>query len=280
MLGFSAWMSQITLTEEQQREVEETEKQNEKEDETVSQLIYQYLLKKITPKEFYCTKRCTTGCVKCICSRSGEQCGSKCGCTIEKCKNRTEPEDPLADWKNDDFIPQSGAEFEANKCGGQNVPPTQSPYQIFMLMFSSFLGHIFQDTISYAMKTGCSKLEYRILTLDNICCYFLVIFAMGLVQYPTIQDYWKRDDPIFGNGVPYIQALLTLDQFWVLNKYVHCEVEVLVALMNSTFRSFWIPFQYIVVDESIIAFKGRFHGRQTIPTKPNSTGKSNLFIVS
>lgn len=127
-----------------------------------------------------------------------------------------------------------------------------------------------EDSKQYADK---KKYDAIFLTRDLIIKFFLVLFAMGLNVLPAIDLYWAKVSSYNGlYGNLFIQKLMTRDMFWAINRIIHCNIETVISILNRNFQKYWKPFQFIIVDESIIAFKGRMAARQHIPTKPHSTG--------
>ena len=100
--------------------------------------------------------------------------------------------------------------------------------------------------------------------------YFLVIIIMGLVHYPHMSHYWQSN-AIF--DVPLVRQTMSRDLFWDIHAGLHFSPSTVQSILNDLFFYFWIPFLYIIVDESIISFKGRVSFRQRIFGKPHSTGK-------
>jgi len=48
--------------------------------------------------------------------------------------------------------------------------------------------------------------------------YFAVILAMGLAQFPTIQEYWEEN--AIGT-CKIVRELMSRDEFWEISKNIH-----------------------------------------------------------
>ncbi|CAG4968142.1 unnamed protein product [Parnassius apollo] len=111
-----------------------------------------------------------------------------------------------------------------------------------------------------------------------------VILLMGIIPFPTIESYWKKD-------VIYYHPLLhnikmSYNRFTLILKCWHfCDNEAsgrendrlykispLLDLIIDNSRSIYTPGDTIVVDESMVHFRGRLIFRQFIPSKSHKYG--------
>ena len=126
-----------------------------------------------------------------------------------------------------------------------------TPLNLFLQIAYPLFKHILQDSNKYNVT---KEINLKPLTMTEVLCYFMVLFAMGLNKEPAINCYWKTENDLY--GCYYIQKLMSKTTFWNINSIIHCDIDELIKLMNQFFQTYWYPFQHVAVDESIIAYKG------------------------
>lgn len=104
---------------------------------------------------------------------------------------------------------------------------------------------------------------------ERMKTYVSIILVMGMIQLPQLNMYWS-DNELF--SCPWIRKRMSREEFYNYHRWFHGDVDLVESKLNNYFFICWAPKQNIAIDESIILFKGRFGGRQHIPTKPDSTG--------
>lgn len=106
---------------------------------------------------------------------------------------------------------------------------------------------------------------------------------MGLVQISNINLYWCKD-PIYHNS--FISSLMSRDRFLLLLKCLHFsnneddtnkqnrlrKIEPLIGILTKNFSSVISHGKELVIDESLIPFRGRLIFRQYIPNKAHKYG--------
>lgn len=104
---------------------------------------------------------------------------------------------------------------------------------------------------------------------------------MGLVPMPKISSYWSKDD-IYHNK--FVSSLMPRDRFLSLLRYLHFadnetagedRLHKLKPLLNkllSNFQSVLLPGREIIIDESMIPWRGRLIFKQYIPNKTHKYG--------
>ena len=117
---------------------------------------------------------------------------------------------------------------------------------------------------------------------EEIKVIFLsIIFNMGLISLPQIEDYWKRTWIV---EVPFFARVMSRDRFellfWLLH-VSHCEgnvvkrvdkVKLLLECLITKFQARFYPGQELAVDETMVGFRGRFGAKQYMPKKPTKWG--------
>jgi hypothetical protein len=248
----------------------EDEEVTEEEDVAVTVEYMNHVLESKTTR---CTSRCSKGCKRCACARKGEPCDSKCGCT--NCMNNGQqkgkaPE--FAAWTSTNPYDQKETTFDPKQSGSKNIPVNKrlTEADAFSLFLDEeVLDHFVKETQVYAVKKGVTI----IITPDIIKRYFITIFATGLAPLPAVELYWtsrSRLRRLYSNT--FVQQSLSRTEFWKISQVIHYKLDWLEEHLNKKYKRFWKPFQYLTVDEGMIAFKGRFGGRQHVRGKPHATG--------
>ena len=104
---------------------------------------------------------------------------------------------------------------------GPTVSVPESVRDVFQLIFTdTIVDHIVRETNRYAcLIMGESKYEkWERVTSDDILAYFGIMVIMGLVDRPSLHDYWKRD-PLF--YCPPIAERMARDRFLEIHRYLH-----------------------------------------------------------
>nr|CAI5820799.1 unnamed protein product [Callosobruchus analis] len=112
--------------------------------------------------------------------------------------------------------------------------------------------------------------------------FFGIILYMGLANLPQISDYWSTDILYKNQLVP---KVISRNRFQLLLRFVHFadnetadtndrlyKIREIFNKMEQKFSQNFIPGEMIVVDETMIPFKGRLLFRQYIPTKRHKYG--------
>lgn len=105
---------------------------------------------------------------------------------------------------------------------------------------------------------------------------------MGLVPLPSIDLYWSKND-MYHNK--FVSALMTRDRFKSILKYLHFadnekadqedrlyKISQLLNLVLTNFQKILTPGAELVIDESMIPWRGRLIFRQYIPNKSHKYG--------
>ncbi|XP_066965649.1 piggyBac transposable element-derived protein 4-like [Macrobrachium rosenbergii] len=122
----------------------------------------------------------------------------------------------------------------------------------------------------------------------EIYVYFALLLLMPLMKKHVLQDYWKQDPLI---PTPIFPKFMTRDRFLLLTRFMHFadngnpnsndriwKIRPFLSLVVGNFKRVFHPFQKIVIDESLILFKGRLILKQYIPSKRHRFGVK-LFVL-
>lgn len=114
--------------------------------------------------------------------------------------------------------------------------------------------------------------------------FFAVVLTMGLNRLPYLHMYWSKDS-MFRNE--FIANIMTRDRFLLLLRYIHfCDnedenldksnrlfkVENVIKLVNANFKKVLTLGKKLVIDETMVPFRGRLRIRQYIPNKTHKYG--------
>ena len=114
-----------------------------------------------------------------------------------------------------------------------------------------------------------------------------IVMNIGLNWKPTISDYWSRDPTILQQ---WFGEMMPRDRFQAI---YHCalhagpataegpdKIDKMFEIIRKTFSAFYYPGQNVAVDETAVAFKGRFHALQYNPSKPRAKWHLKLFTLA
>ncbi|XP_050697765.1 piggyBac transposable element-derived protein 4-like [Eriocheir sinensis] len=124
-------------------------------------------------------------------------------------------------------------------------------------------------------------------TRDELIVFFALIMLMPLCKRLNRQEYWRNDNL----SIPLFRKYITRDRFSLLSKFLHFadnnhpsnsdpiwKVRDVFRMILSRFSKYFDPFQKMVIDESLVLFKGRLSFKQYIPTKRHRFG-IKLFVL-
>ena len=96
---------------------------------------------------------------------------------------------------------------------------------------------------------------------------------MECIHYPAIEDYWSTSWPF---ATVTFSSVLKRDRFSLVLKFLHLNDNSKYITEN---QSAYTPGHEIVLDESMIGFKGRMGFLQYMPKKPTKWGLK-AFVVA
>jgi Transposase IS4 len=178
---------------------------------------------------------------------------------------------------------------------GPNIPSNcDEPLDYFKLFFTDeLISSIVDNTNKYAnnaiKKTQLTKNSlwnsWRDVNEEEFRAFLGVILNMGVRPHPNLQDYFSTS---FTAYTPFFRSVFKRDRFlqifWMLhlktneadeNQTLERRVEKVNGFMQHLdikFREHMIPRKQIVVDESVVNFKGRVCFMTYNPNKPNKWG--------
>jgi len=125
-------------------------------------------------------------------------------------------------------------------------------------------------------------------TPRELMVFFALMLVMPLCKKHVLQHYW-RNDPLI--NTPLFKKYMTRDRFLLLLSFLFFtdienhsrddriwEVREIFSMFLSRYKKYFYPFQKMVVDESLLLYKGRLVFKQYIPTKRHRFG-IKLFVL-
>lgn len=186
--------------------------------------------------------------------------------------------------KDFDFTGDSGLQMQ--------LSPEITPYQTFCkIVDNEVIELIVEETNRYAnqcLLLGERNLYSRLRNWKatngtEIMKFLILIIWMGLVPIGSIKDYWSTKSLIYNFDLP--KRLLSRDRFQALLANLHfsnnqniqagdrlAKIKNLISLLQQKFQELFIPGPDMVIDETLVPFRGRLIFRQYIPNKAHKYG--------
>jgi hypothetical protein len=123
--------------------------------------------------------------------------------------------------------------------------------------------------------------DWRSTTISELYAFLGVHLFMGIARLPNTDMYWLSE---FGHQL--ISSHFSRDRYKQLVRFFRVaatyndaaagdplpHVRSLVDTLNDSFAAHYTPSQFLALDESMVAFKGRSPIKQYIPSKPHKWG--------
>lgn len=207
---------------------------------------------------------------------------------------------PVCKWDhNDDYEPPV-RNFDSSKSKvlvfdelrGREWKEIDAFYEMFDF---DFMSHIAQETNKY-YKECCkgvlpefSKLnKWTPTNADELYCFFATTLLMSHCKKNTLKQYWSTDPLI---ATPIFSKIFTQDRYLLLRRLLHFDdnsnsngndklskIRTVVETLRRKYRSLLQPYQNLVIDESLMLWKGRLSFRQYLPNKRKRFGVK-LFVL-
>lgn len=140
-----------------------------------------------------------------------------------------------------------------------------------------------QKLANQNLPRKCRLQKWKPTTKEEIQNFFSIILTMGLTAVPHINLYWSKDKKFHNE---FITSLMPRDRFLLLLNCFHVsnneeqrqpndrlfKVRPLLSLLLNNFKAVIKPGKDLVVDESMIPFRGRLVFRQYLPNKSHKYG--------
>ena len=109
--------------------------------------------------------------------------------------------------------------------------------------------------------------------------FMALLMLMSHMKKAVLKDYWLVDNIV---STPVFGKYMARDRFLDILRYIHFadntteqerkrdrlwKIRDFFSLLKDKFSRFFFPFQKLVIDESLVLFRGRVSFRQYIPSK-------------
>lgn len=206
--------------------------------------------------------------------------------------------------------PEPASNVEASfrvRSGVKNLPPRNSnPIDYFYLFFTNAVfDFITRQTNYYANKKIAasrasgqmrpfSRLKKWVdITVQDMKCFFALLINMGLTKRKNLAAYWDtRPSQI----IEFYHKTMTYNKFQSINSNLHLtlattlrrgdrnydpwtKVRYLLDHLNKSFKMYFVPYQNVCIDESVIGMKNRCSFIQYMPNKKHARYGIKKFVV-
>ena len=155
------------------------------------------------------------------------------------------------------------------------------------LLTQHTLQTIAANTTTYAHHKGAAQTWMT--SVEELWLFIAVHIFMGIAHLPRSHMYWEERWL-----QPFVVDAFSRDRFHELLRFFHIapptpagvkhtvldKVEPLITACQHSFSSCFLPAQVLVVDESMVPFKGRDPMKQYLPDKPTSWGYKVWCVAS
>ena len=159
--------------------------------------------------------------------------------------------------------------------------------EYFNLLFTADIwDYVVRETNAYAaIKLARLRPRQRSLysrwhdvTVPEMKAFIAITFNMGIVQLPSIKEYWSTNECI---NIPFFRSVMSRDRFEQILGVLHVgsdgttrkgKVQPFIDLLVPKFSQAYTPAQHIAVDEAMISFRGRASFKQYVRGKPHPWG--------
>lgn len=173
-----------------------------------------------------------------------------------------------------------------------NIPPNvqlSKPFDYYKLFVTNELiekmvvetnKHAEEYISSHAIKPKSRLNNWHPVTFDEMEKFMGVLMVMGINKLPNLHLYWSKKK-CYRNE--YIVNLMTRDRFLLLLKFWHFsdnfdngdklyKIRNVLDILSNSFTEILRPGRFMVIDETMIAWKGRLKFRQYIKNKAHKYG--------
>ncbi|CAB3229530.1 unnamed protein product [Arctia plantaginis] len=201
--------------------------------------------------------------------------------------------------KNDDdeWIDISESPVNFDEFVGENtynipsfVKSSEDVYKLFVT--EEMINKMVSETNNYArnylrtnqlnMKRKSRMKHWTDTNLQEMKTFLAVVMAMGLCKVPLINLYWSKNN-LYRNE--FISSAMTRDRFLLLLKCWHVsdvsnddktdklyKIRDMLSMITVNFQNILNPGKYVVIDETMIPWRGRLGFRQYIKNKSHRYG--------
>jgi hypothetical protein len=189
------------------------------------------------------------------------------------------------EWQD---ISDSQPQFEEYTGNSRLFIPSdiKSPDEFYRLFLTDeVIDKIVLETNNYAskciqsdqLKNKSRVRQWKPTNREEMLNFFCVLLVMGIVKVPNLKYYWSKKK-LYRNE--YIASLMSRDRFLLLLKFWHFsddststqvdklnKIRVVYEMILQQFKKILLPGKVLVIDESMVPWRGRLRFRQFIKKK-------------
>ena len=200
-------------------------------------------------------------------------------------------------------------DFTERNPGVKNMPPRDSSPIVYFFLFltQEILLKIVTETRRYAIQclrtivgspgsrsSRWGKLKF---SADHLKKYLGLTLLIGLVKKRNTSTYWNKKFPCL--STPYFAKVMSRNVFQLISQFLHCsdntrpeaqrdsprydplhKFKLLLDGLNDACKRYFVPSQFISIDESLIGLKNRTELIQYIPNKHHHKWGVKLYAVT
>ena len=173
----------------------------------------------------------------------------------------------------------------------KDLPKDISPLEAFLLIVDDeVINHIVTETNRFAKQTLGAKPKKKYARIskwvptdaDEMKKFLGLTLWMGLVRLGALPDYWASQG-IYRQEIP--RSVMSRNRYQLLLSTLHfnnnetnqrgdrlAKIQPLVDMLQRKFQEFMYPDEDIVIDETLVPWRGRLIFRQYIPNKAHRYG--------
>ena len=129
--------------------------------------------------------------------------------------------------------------------------------------------------------------DWKNVTVDELHAYLGFIMLMGLVQLPSIRDYWSQEGVFHYSP---IASRISRKRFLQIHRFLHFvdneslpsygepnyskiqKIKPIHTYLSEQFKDNFTPGRDVAIDEAMVKYKGRSSLKQYMPKKPIKRG--------
>ena len=180
----------------------------------------------------------------------------------------------------------------------QNCPITEESKEIdyFLLFFDEELmqyivdetNRYYQNKVSDGDVSESTRKVWKDVSVSEMYSFLSLTMSMPLVYKGDVKDYWSTN-PLIKTEI--FSKVMSRDRYLVLLRMMHFannaenpgddrlfRIRYVFEDLVRKFKSYFQPFQNLVIDESLLLFKGRLAFKQYIPSKRHRFG-IKIFVM-
>ncbi|CAH2008632.1 unnamed protein product [Acanthoscelides obtectus] len=185
-------------------------------------------------------------------------------------------------WTSNEFVPRVH-EFDRNNSGlkNDNLTPDSKEVDYFLSLFSEEIVNIVvTETNRYAAQQKAKN--WKDINLPELYVFLAITMLMPRVKKLEMKEYWSQDNLLH---TAIFRQKMSRDRYFQIRRYLHfCnneevplndrlyKIDQVMQKLRRNFQNNFYPFENLVIDESMVLFKGRLAFKQYIKTKRHRFG--------